>query len=47
MQDRDSLLNQDKDNSVDSLSPDLEASLLDLTRKLFIASKPDTQRHND
>ena len=45
--DRDALVNMDKDDNVDALPPDLDASLLDLTRKLYIASRPDTSRHSD
>lgn len=37
----------DKDDNVDALSPDIDASLLDLIRKLFIASRPEASRHSD
>ena len=40
-------MNQDQDNNVDSLPPDLEASIRGLTKELFIASKLETPRIND
>ena len=37
----------DQDNTVESLSPDLDHSILELTRKLFLASKPESNRHSE
>ena len=46
-QDRDALLIMDKDDNVDALSPDIDASLLHLIRQLYIASRQEASRHSD
>ena len=37
----------DQDNTVDSLSPDLDEAILELIRELYVTSKPQTSRHNE
>ena len=37
----------DQDNTVDSLSPDLDESILELIRELYVTSKPEKSRHNE
>lgn len=46
-QDHNALQNLDQDNQVDSLPDDLEKSIMELTKELYMASKSTTLRQTD